>query len=786
MLTKINQIHSFGVFNSFDWNASVRDKGNNIGEFKKLNILYGRNYSGKTTLSRIIQCLEKRKLHDKYPFCTFEIVDSENGLLNHRNLSEYDLNVRVYNEDFVKDNLQWLIDEQGEIKPFAVIGAKNLEIEKEIKQKEDLLGTKETKKGYNYELELISVKYESKKKEKEMLQVSIDNRLRDKANQDIKRNPIYKNVTYNIDKIKADINLLSKNPKSLMSRDQVTSLLDLLKEDTKLKINPIPLFSPKLPSIHNIALGLSNKKIKPSVPIQELLNDAILASWVRNGIEYHRGKRIRCGFCGQNLPEDLWNRLDAHFSKESEDLREAILDLITTIEQEEQKVKALFTFKKDQFYSIYKDSFDKIKDEWNIEIAKYCNNLDKLRNELNARIDDIFRVRIIDDISDNSNSIKTLQQEFNLLLAQNNDKSDTLTKGQDSARTELRLDEVAKFINNIAYYDNLKKLDKLIIEERKLLEEKNKIVENIKMIVSDIKKLRIQMIDEKKGADKVNQYLCHYFGHDSLKLVAQEGGKGYEFNIQRGDEIAYNLSEGERSLVAFCYFMARLEDSDSEGKKLIIWIDDPVSSLDGNHIFFVFSLIENIIAKPFKSTNGANEYNYKQLFISTHNLEFLKYLRRLSHPKNENEYFLIERKRKNSRLNLMPNYLREYITEFNYLFHQIYKCANQTPLETEHDCFYNFGNNLRKFLEAYLFYKYPSKENIKDKLHKYFSDDKVSLDITNRIDNEFSHLENVFDRSMKPIDIPEIPKLAQYILNKINEKDKDQYSALLESIGVKN
>ncbi|MEB3733722.1 AAA family ATPase [Halopseudomonas pachastrellae] len=30
----------------------------NIAEFKKINILYGRNYSGKTTLSRIFRALE--------------------------------------------------------------------------------------------------------------------------------------------------------------------------------------------------------------------------------------------------------------------------------------------------------------------------------------------------------------------------------------------------------------------------------------------------------------------------------------------------------------------------------------------------------------------------------------------------------------------------------------------------------------------------------------------------------------------------------------------------------
>ena len=131
----------------------------------------------------------------------------------------------------------------------------------------------------------------------------------------------------------------------------------------------------------------------------------------------------------------------------------------------------------------------------------------------------------------------------------------------------------------------------------------------------------------------------------------------------------------------------------------------------------------------------------------------------------------------------MPNYLRNYITEFNYLFHQIYKCTQVENANKEHECFYNFGNNLRKFLEAYLFYKYPVNQDIKDKLGLFFKEDQAAIDLTNRLDNELSHLEEIFDRSMRPIEIPEIPKLANYVLAKMKDKDRAQYDALLKSIG---
>jgi wobble nucleotide-excising tRNase len=73
-----------------------------------------------------------------------------------------------------------------------------------------------------------------------------------------------------------------------------------------------------------------------------------------------------------------------------------------------------------------------------------------------------------------------------------------------------------------------------------------------------------------------------------------------KFKISRDKVDAKNLSEGECSLISFCYFIARMEDElkDEINKgSLVIYIDDPISSLDSNHIFFMFSLIEKHYCK---------------------------------------------------------------------------------------------------------------------------------------------------------------------------------------------
>ncbi len=70
-----------------------------------------------------------------------------------------------------------------------------------------------------------------------------------------------------------------------------------------------------------------------------------------------------------------------------------------------------------------------------------------------------------------------------------------------------------------------------------------------------------------------------------------------------------------------------------------------------------------------------------------------------------------------------------------------------------------------------------------ERLRKFFGDDETATALTNRINNELSHLEEIFDRSMRPVDIPELPKVVNFVLDTIKKKDKDQYDSLLRSIG---
>ena len=469
--------------------------------------------------------------------------------------------------------------------------------------------------------------------------------------------------------------------------------------------------------------------------------------------------------------------------------------MLESVENEKTRIPNLLKIKNSDFYSHFTQDLDTLAEQLATHSAAYSKSLKSLIKQLKKRKNDIFTPISFNEPSFVEQDLITVRDSYEALRNKSNQFTTSLSAKQSKARNSLRLHEVCTFITDLKYDDECKSIEKL----KKAMDEADELKKTAKNKV-DTKRLKIielktQLKDETKGADRVNDYLNNFFGHQYLSLKAIEETASdaatsvYRFEVTRDDKKAFHLSEGECSLIAFCYFMAKLEDVDTKGNQPIIWIDDPVSSLDTNHIFFVYSLINSEIVTPEKYEDGEEvkeRDRFKQLFISTHNLDFLKYLKRLPGAlnKRKSQYFILNRTDKISSLSLMPKYLKDYVTEFNFLFHQIYKCAHaQIECDEDHNCYYNFGNNTRKFLEAFLYYKFPDAAKQDDKLARFFGDDPLAASLTDRINNEYSHLAGLFERGVLPIDVPEMKTTANFILQKIREKDPDQYAALLQSIG---
>ncbi len=804
MRSVISQIDiaSFGSFQGLEWKKAVKDSSG-VKPFQRLNILYGRNYSGKTTLSRIFRSLETRKLPLNYVGSAFTLT-GDKGAVTHTDLLTHNYDVRVYNRDFVTDNLSFLVNQEagGVIKTFAIVGEQNKEIDDAIAAIEAKLGSVEGKAGLRYALETKKKDRDRAKSAHTSASSDIEEKLRIHANDKIKKNRQYGSAVYNIGHIKSDIAYTKNAGFVALSTEQQAVKLSLLKQEALPDITGTLAVTLKLESLTSKAEPLLSKTITPTKAIEELLKDSALQLWVKQGMGHHREKRDTCAFCRQDLPHDIWQVLDEHFSKESGDLETALDAAITSVTTEIGTVAGLNTFTGAQLYAAERTAFEISSKALSQALDFYKKDLEALKKSLETRKNNLFQPTTLKTPAHDAKEIAKHVADINALICTSNGKTATLENDKTSAREALRLADVFAFAEAITYDKELGRIATLKTTADTASTAFSDADKEIRDAEAEIQSLRARQKDERKGADRVSALLTNFFGHDGLRLEPREdaGSATVKFEITRNGKAAYNLSEGECSLIAFCYFMAKLDNSESKGKDLIIYIDDPISSLDSNHIFFMFSLIESLLTKPIKTAGGPNQYRYKQLFISTHNLDFLKYLKRLSVPTkkipvgenktksmSDHENFLIERNGASSNIVPMPSYLKDYITEFHYLFHQIYKCKDQAAALVSHEPFFGFGNNLRKFLESFLFFKYPYHDDKNDsfeRIKKFFGEEEdAAVALITRLSNEFSHLAEVPDRGFKPVEIPEIAKVANYVLDKIFRSDKVQYNALLKSIG---
>lgn len=765
MILALSQIKKFAIFKNFDWQKSIILANGDVGRFKKINIIYGRNYSGKTTLSRIIRAMETGKIPEKYINPDFAIqledhVITPNTLLDHQD------EIRVYNKDFIRENLGWLIDDSKDIKSFAVsLGADNQVILNKIKTFEEQLESVNAEfiaKRDAYGRKETAFSLEDKRK---------DELLRKKA-ADIKRAALlYNAVNYNINSILNDIAVIHSNPASLLTEEECEQLKLCLKEDALPKIDEIQLLSDRYQSLWHRCNNILIKDIYPAEAIDELLHDTLLQDWVRQGIKLHEG-HANCAFCGGALTSEVWAKLSKHFDKRSEEFVNEIDSLILELTDELSRYDNYITITQDRFYNNFKERAQGYLDQWKDLIMIYKDAVGQCIEALRNRQINIYTKH--DTVESKIVDFNSCINAINQLIEDNNKYTDSLGAQQQKARQSLRLDCVHRFINDIKLTEINNRLSALSIEKEQLFNEQAEKQSQVQKLQQSIKELHLSLQDENSAATKINTYLTNYFGHNSLALEPYNDNGEHLFIIMRDGEKAHDLSEGECSLIAFCYFLTSLEKNNTINTQPIIWIDDPISSLDSNHIYFLYSLIKSQIV---------DNNVYGQLFISTHNLEFLKFLKRLGDNRSSKEYFLLNRIGNNSQLRLMPKYLKKYITEFNYLFHQIYKCSQIKLIDDDNYLYlYNFGNNARKFLEIFLYYKYPDDSNDIDKYKLFFGDNPIPSILINRMNNEYSHLTATFERGSMPIEVPEMLTAAQLIIQKIKELDEGQYNALIRSI----
>lgn len=508
MFNRIHKIKDYGIFKEFTWPSDF-----SLDEFEKRNLIYGWNYSGKTTLSRIFRAFEQQKNHPNFSSSSFKVETKDDGSFTHMQLERLPFSVRVFNSDFISENLKW----EDTLEPILILGEENIELQKELNGLKIEIETKEKKK-----IELSGTI--------EKLNKNLEDAKTEKARQ-IKRDL---NISENYDKrnLQKEIYILPEKSNNLILNEQeYQEAFDTYRSDDKLEVPTKILLSSSFKPVDIISeIQSLLLRVPKSEVIEKLKNDKSLHDWVETGLGLHQNKST-CEFCGNNIDTERIEELNNHYSLELKKLNSELNSLKTTVES--HKIDSPQLPSKTEFYAELRDDFEKHKTSLKEQIKKINGFCDVILKKIAEKKDDLLEAHQWEDTANNQVDIDTPVKGISNLIDKQKEITDEFEKNKKKAKKTLLQHFAAEFVKDIKPAVKLNEIKEKENDKKELI----KIIKELKIKASEIDQ---KLSDEVKGAERVNDYLKLYFGKSDIKIEVTPEKK---YHLKRNDILAKNLNK---------------------------------------------------------------------------------------------------------------------------------------------------------------------------------------------------------------------------------------------------
>lgn len=741
MIRRLQRVKAFGSFHDFSWPIGLH-------EFKKFNLLFGWNYSGKTTFSRTLRCFELQKHHDD--FLTAEVQFCVTDGTTHSLSSIAAPHVfRIFNVDFVRENLGF---DSGSAEAILILGAADIAKQADLAKKRADLATG-------------SLELSTNRQSREDQKNALGNFLTSKA-REIKTN--LNQVNY--DRTKFEPRVLERQAdfdEYMLDDKAIQKNIDIYRsKDKKAALTESSLFLSSVTALRDQTEILLARTVIAKAPITRLTASADLEAWVKQGKVLHEGK-AECQFCEAELPSDFLASLESHFSADYDDLIAKLDALISTLT--DAKDEKLSVHHKSDFYAELQDQYVTAESALRKLIEDRREALEKLIQAAKAKQLKAFTKLSCPDAFDNATDMTDCLAEMNKLVTAHNKRTAEFELNRNAAFAALENHYAATFAKEHAYEATQKQLGALGVTITNQIAQLGE-------AQGEINRLERELSNALKGAEQINDLMQRYFGKGDLKITVTPDQR---FQITRNGVVAKNLSEGERTAVAFAYFMTRVLDGQHPISNTTVIIDDPIGSLDANHLFNTYAFIKTKLADCF------------QLFLLTHNFEFYSLIRewalhdeRSRKEKPQTEWrdwsiYLVRRlDNGHSALEVIPPELLKFNSEYHYLFATLLSFEKST--QASFDYLMSLPNIARRFMEAFGGVMIPIHGGLHSKLDRLF-DDSIERERVWKFINNFSHNTSM-TRTLVVPELSECKEIVGACLNSVRRWDPDYFRDLESSI----
>ncbi|MGY5849335.1 AAA family ATPase [Salegentibacter sp. F14] len=668
---------------------------------KKANLIYGLNGTGKSTISNFLY----NQNDQNYAKCSIEGLSDENEVL-------------VYNQKFIQENFYESESQNG----IFTLSKRNQEAEQKIQNARNQI--KKAKGSFDQNEKLIeSVSSERKDAldgaKKKIWEIKTEytggDRVFEFCLTGLKGNSA--KLFEHIIQIAKPEAKPSKNIEELKKE-----ILSITGDDAKKltyvpKLNFIGSENETDELLSKIIVGSDNSSVGA------FITDLGNSDWIKTGLNYlpdNVENKERCPFCqGKTITKDLIEKLKGYFDetyeKDISKLQKIHSEYINAV----SSIPFLSQYEENPKLEVYKKEFDSKYKELE---AVFSKNKTLLKDKIDSPSQSIK----LNSTSSLIISINQIIDKVNEETKKHNEKIENIEKSLNDLKLQFWKIMRWEYDQTISAYTSAnKKLSEKIEGYKKTEKELLDYLKTQNEIIVEQQKLTVNVEEAIKN---INNGLLE-LGIQDFKI--EKHSESF-YKVKRkddNDEVFKSLSEGEKMIISFLYFieMCRGKKSiDQADKKKIIVVDDPISSLSHIYIFNIGRLIHEEFLRSEK---------YEQIFILTHSLYFFYELTDTNHTRrkeNQNLYRLI----KNQDGSQILDMKYEEIQNDYQSYWQVIKDEQQSPALIA-NCMRNIIEYFFNFVEKRDLGKFFQKPVMKETRFQSF----------NRYINRESHSlgQNIFD-----------------------------------------
>ncbi len=736
MAINIKKIKSFKAFCGLD--------AIEMGEFEHYNIIFGNNGCGKTSLTRAFELLIPKNKHiEKYrtistaesPSIEFELKKDESYKIEpNSNIGVPSFKVEIYDSDFLHNNAPFnsefglkKLDDGVIILEGSVLGEETKEIN-QLKNCREKVEKRQKKIKDENSTETLSAEQESAIK---------------KYDEEIEK--IRKKVTLNtikitLDEIKInDICEVSKDEfkvqeDALMNlKKDFDELDEAMKKFDDLKEMELPkdyqTIKDKLESLFSFDIDKEAGQV--SEEIKEHISK-VGREFIEKGIELQKEMLDNaCPFCTQEISNIIIQAYTSYFNKSIEQFNKDSLGVSGTLKKilEQWNIKEILqSFEKFkpfiEDFSTNKESLENALEQIKVLLEKLQKEVDKKEGVKNEKEFQEIDKKLLENY-------KKLQQcvdETRNILNQKKEQKKKL----DKLKAELKEARIKKAKHDS--YDWQKSKE----EDKRKLSILNRGHKRLKHLLEKIDKKLKELYDQKRpDIETINNYL------KALNLPKYSLDKDYRIVLNsdalENSEAKIILSDGEKTTLAFAYFLARLKlfYKKEDLKNLVVVIDDPISSLDEQRIYNTTCLVAKI-NQELAREKLSNEKEKAQVFVLTHNHTFMARL--INMVGKHARYFQLERHQGQLKIVCKDKVNGYFDTFYLLLFKEVYAFAKKETVQDDFNEAINYGNKIRILLESFLKINFIDSFLGEDKTFKEDKIKKLIETADNQVRLSFSNL----------------------------------------------